>query len=49
MMAYLIEWQVKAALIVALMIVVFILFLSKDAIFTRNRIWLLSALALFVR
>nr|WP_321451225.1 M56 family metallopeptidase [uncultured Carboxylicivirga sp.] len=43
-MAYLIEWQVKAALIVALMVVVFVLFLSKDAMFTRNRIWLLSAL-----
>ncbi|MBS2099057.1 M48 family metalloprotease, partial [Carboxylicivirga linearis] len=43
-MAYLIEWQVKAAIMVALMVIVFALFLSKDALFNRNRIWLLSTL-----
>ncbi|MBS2101294.1 M48 family metalloprotease, partial [Carboxylicivirga linearis] len=43
-MAYLIEWQIKAAIIVALMVIIYALFLSKDAMFTRNRIWLLSAL-----
>ncbi|MCU4163760.1 M56 family metallopeptidase [Carboxylicivirga caseinilyticus] len=45
-MAYLVEWQVKAALIVVLMVVVFALFLSKDTLFNRNRIWLLSTLIL---
>ena len=43
-MAYLIEWQMKAAIMVALMVIVFVLFLSKDALFKRNRIWLLSTL-----
>ena len=43
-MTYLIEWQIKAALIVTLMVIVYALFLSKDVMFTRNRIWLLSAL-----
>lgn len=43
-MAQLIEWQVKAALIIALIIVVFVLFLAKDPMFNRNRFWLLSAL-----
>lgn len=43
-MAYLIEWQVKAAIIVALLVVVFVVFLSRDAMFKRNRFWLLSAL-----
>jgi len=43
-MTYLIEWQVKAAIMVALMVIVFALFLSKDALFNRNRIWLMSTL-----
>ncbi|MCU4163759.1 M56 family metallopeptidase [Carboxylicivirga caseinilyticus] len=43
-MAYLIEWQIKAAIMVALMVIVFALFLSKDAMFNRNRVWLLSTL-----
>lgn len=45
-MEYWIEWQIKAAIIVALMVIVFAMFFGKDGMFNRNRFWLLGAVIL---
>ncbi|MCU4174940.1 M56 family metallopeptidase [Carboxylicivirga sp. N1Y90] len=43
-MTYFIEWQIKTGIIIGLMVLVYVIFLSRDSLFKRNRIWLLSAL-----
>ncbi len=43
-MTYFFEWQIKAGIIIALMVLVYVIFLSKDNLFKRNRFWMLSTL-----